>query len=391
MNKSPLLIHDAGRWVNCTGSVSLIAKFPAIEDCDGVSEARLEGRAFHETAEKMLHLALDGLGTQPNDFVGSMSSDGMVITDEIYEGARVYADDVLSVVLNDDTLDKLKIEQLVDTGNLSDDTYGYVDAWVFNPETMTLTMWEGKFGHTHVEVFENWQLLCYASGILESLSITGLTDQMINLDMRIVQPRCFTSEGIVRSWKCKASDIRPHVNTIEMAAAEALNDGQCEVGTWCRNCPARRACRTLQRVNYQYVDYQSNAEGVQLKGNDLALELTILNRASVALKARLSGLEEQALSEIKQGVLIPGFTTHQGNGRQTWKKDIDQNEVIDMGDMLGYDFRKPRVLDTPTQALKKGVDESVILEYSYTPKTKVKLIETSSTQIRKMFSSIEGT
>lgn len=393
MKKSPLAIHDANLWVNCTGSVALSEKFPAIESGDGVSEARLEGRAFHETSQYMLENAKTKGLVSWNDrdnVVGTLSNDGIVTTDEIYDSAVEYVTDVIDYCTKHDMLKDLHIEQFVDTGHLSTDTYGYVDAWVFNPKKMTLTAWEGKYGHRYVDVFENWQLICYVSGILQQMAINGKTDQMITVEMRVAQPRCFTGGGTIRSWQCKASDLRAHVNTVIANAHEARNDGKCIVGNWCHDCPGRYACTTLQRVNYQGIDYQSSAEGVSLHGSDLACELKILNRAEIALKARKSGLEAQAISEHKNGQPVPGFTTEQGYGRKRWKKGTPTDEVIAMGDMMDIDLRKPVELDTPTQALKKGIDESVIIEYSETPLGKVKLVEFNETRARQVFSAIKG-
>ena len=389
MKKSPLAIHDAHIWMNCTGSVSISKKFPAIESGDGVSEARLEGRAFHEVAQSLLEFAKEhGPGEHRDYFVGKMSQDGIVITDEIYDSAVEYATDVIDYCTEYDILQDLHIEEYIDADHLSDDTYGYIDSWVFNPKTMTLAVWEGKYGHRFVEVFENWQLIIYVSAILEKLAIDGIADQKINVQMRVAQPRSFGSQGIIREWICLASDLRAHVNTVIANAYEARNGGICKVGTWCHDCSGRYACTTLQRVNYQGIDYQSSAEGVSLTGADLALELRVLNRAEIALKARKSGLEEQALAGFKKGRPLPGFYVEQGYGRKRWVKGTPHEEVIAMGDMLNIDLRKPVELDTPTQALKKGIDESVIIEYSETPKTKLKLVEDNGLKARKVFSSI---
>lgn len=391
MKKSPLAIHDANLWMNCTGSVALSKKFPAIESGDGVSEARLEGRAFHEVAQSLLELAKNPNITLVKLEPGTMSKDGIVITDEIYDAAVEYATDVIDYCIEHDVLKHLHIEEFVDTEHLSDDTYGYVDAWVFNPKTMTLTVWEGKFGHRFVEVFENWQLIIYVSGILEQMAVNGRTDQKIKVDMRVIQPRCFTCQGTVRSWECLACDLRAHVNTVIANAYQAREGGVCKVGAWCHDCSGRYGCSTLQQVNYKGMDYQKSAEGVSLHGSDLALELRLLNRAEVALKARKSGLEEQGLAEFRNGQPLPGFTTQQGYGRKRWKKDTPHEEVIAMGDLMEIDLRKPVELDTPTQALKKGIDESVIIEYSETPKTKIKLVEDDGSKARQVFSNIKGT
>lgn len=388
MKKSPLAIHDAHIWMNCTGSVSISEKYPAIESGEGVSEARLEGRAFHEVSRSLLEFHKCNEQIVKTDFVGTLSNDNILITDEIFEAAVDYTDDVYIYCKKHDILNDLHIEEYIDTNHLSPDTYGYIDSWVFNPKTMMLAIWEGKYGHRFVDVFQHWQLLIYLSGILEELKIA---DQKINVQFRIAQPRNFNGNGPIREWLTVASDLKAYFNMVTAKADNARSGGSCNVGMWCHDCTGRYACKTLQNANYQGIDYQRNAEGILLTGVDLSLELKILNKAEIALKARKSGLEEQALAEFKKGKPLPFFNVEQGYGNKRWKKDTPHAEVIAMGDMMDIDLRKPVQLDTPTQALKKGIDESVIKEYSETPKTKLKLVEDNGAIHRERFSKIKGT
>ena len=64
--------------------------------------------------------------------------------------------------------------------------------------------------------------------------------------------------------------------------------------------------------------------------------------------------------------------------------------IMMMGDLMGVDLRKPVELDTPAQARKKGVDESVIAAYSETPMTAIKLVEVDGTEARQVFTRNEG-
>ena len=388
MNKSSLLASSADTWVNCTGSVAMALQYPAIETGDGTSEARLEGRAFHEVAQRIL----ESFKSPGKDLisscsiVGTQSKDGIIITDEIYDSALEYANDVLRVANINGTMRDMYIEEHIDLSCIYAGMYGYIDCWLLDKASMTLYVWEGKFGHRHVPAFENWQLISYVEGILEKLGINGYVDQNLNVSMRVAQPRSYRSAGPVDEWVCKASDLRSYVNTLKAAAEDAHTpNAQCVVGRQCDVCPARYACEALQQVAYSGVDYLSNTEGVTLTGHGLALELRILKRADRAMKARLSGLEEQALSEIRSGKILPGFIGQPGYGRKRWCKDTDQSEVIMMGDMMGFDLRKPAELDTPAQAIKKGVDESVIAAYSETPTTGLRLVEDNGAKARNVF------
>jgi len=118
----------------------------------------------------------------------------------------------------------------------------------------------------------------------------------------------------------------------------------------------------------------------------LGVEIKLLHHAESLLKARLSGLEEQALHHIRQGNNVSFFTAKQGYGRETWRSDTPVEQIIMMGDLMGVDIRKPIELDTPAQARKKGVDESVIAEYSEKRPTALKLIEADTAEtIKQVF------
>ncbi|MGL4895139.1 MAG: DUF2800 domain-containing protein [Shewanella sp.] len=386
MTKSTLKASSADTWVNCTGSVKLALQFPAIESGEGVSEALLEGRAFHEVSERILNAYKSPGGelVSSGNIVGTLSRDNIVITDEMYDAALEYTNDVLRVANVNGTMREIHVEERVDLSSVYAGMYGYADCWLLDATANTLYIWDAKYGHRAVDAFENWQLIAYAAGLTER--VNGAMDRDLNVSLRVSQPRSFRSGGTTQVWDCKASDLRGYINTLKSAAAEAYSDAAtCKVGRQCDYCPARYACPALQQAAYGGADYVSAAEGVSLSGHHLALELRILKSAERAIKARLSGIEEQALAEIRSGKMLPGFIGEQGYGRKRWRKDTPHDEVIMMGDLLGIDLRKPVELDTPTQAIKKGIDASVIEAYSETPTTGLKLVEDTGAKARNVF------
>lgn len=390
MNKSPLAPHGAGRWVHCTGSVKLSLQFPPIPT-EKQSEARLEGRAFHEVAEGILKGYkgdTEALMSRA-DIVDTLSKDNILITDEIYDAAVEYTNDVLKFCNRTGSLRALHIEDRIELDDITEGMYGYCDTWCYDTKSMKLVVWDAKFGHKHVEAFENWQLITYAFGILERLKVNGHTDQAINVSLRVAQPRVFHRDGCVSVWDVNAADLRAYFNSLIGAAYEAYSDdAKCVTSSECYYCPARYACDTFRNSTMLGVDYVGDVTGVSLSGHDLAIQLRILQRASKQIKALLSAYEEQAISQLWKGKQVPGYSTMSGKGRKRWKKDTPVDEIIMMGELLGIDPRKPVDLDTPTKLINLGIDESVINLYSETPSTGMKLVEMSNDKIRNIFKNI---
>lgn len=386
MDKSPIQPHNAAQVVYCTGSVLMQIQNPPCDTGDkSIAQSRLEGRAFHEVTERIL------VGYQPGgelvsrgQTIGTMSKDKIVITDEIFDAADDFAKDVITDCTG--MLSKMVVEQRIDLGHLFPGVYGFADVWVYDESSNHLIIWEGKYGHSLVEAFENYQNLTYVSGILEKLNIDGHQQLTLKVTMKIVQPRGFHRDGPIREWSDTAANLRGYFNTLEAAFNDAYSDPKCKSGPHCKTCSGRYGCETLQRTAMDALDYCGDVFDGSLSGDNLALELRILQRASDAIKNRLTGLEAQAVSELRGGQQVPGYQLLQGYGNQRWKRDIDVEQVIMMGDMMGEDLRKPAQLITPKQVIKKGVDESVINLYSETPMTSLKLVDDNkSAKARQTF------
>ena len=391
MNKSPLAPHNAATWVHCTGSVKLAQQFPRIET-DQSSESMLEGRAFHEVAQRILESFKSGVEGEligRHEIVDTMSKDNVLITDEIYDAALEYANDVLKFCNRNGSLQALRVEQRIELDDIIEGMYGYCDAWCFSKSKGELVIWDAKYGHKRVEAFENWQLVTYAKGILAELGIDGHAEQHIKVSLRVAQPRVFHREGCVSVWDVTASDLRGYFNTLVAAADEAYSDSaRCVTSTECFYCPARYACDTFRDNTMGLVDQVGDVTGSSLSGHDLSIQLRILQRASKQVKALLGSYEEQAIAQLRNGEQIPGYNIEQGKGRKRWKKDTPIDEVIMMGELMGVDPRKPVDLDTPTKLIKLGIDEAVINLYSETPSTGMKLVEMSGAKLRNIFRNI---
>lgn len=354
---------NAHVWVNCAGAASLqhSRPLPRLDNQDDA--AKQEGIAFHELCEQRLANA----ELTRSDCVGQLTSNHVLIDDEMWDASDVYIDDVRSVCPGEG----LKVEEKIDLSVFIEGQFGYVDAYVFGQPSHTVTVWDAKYGHRLVDVRENWQLIMYAFGIAQKHRIEP--NHAYKFDLRVVQPRGYHTDGPVRSWVISAAELYAYANMIHAAIADARQPNpNCTVGPWCDSCDARHACDALKRAVYAGADYVHSAVASDLHETALVLEYEMLKRFEQALKARLGGIEQQVIAEAYQGK-IAGYTARPGVGRTRWTKDVPVTEVVMMGEMLGVDVRKPVELITPKQAEKLGIDQAVINAYTEKPQTGLKL------------------
>lgn len=376
MNQHLPKASDALVWMKCHGSHAAQRLHPGTPG--ELSQSKLEGRACHEVAQKLFRNEPFG------DIVGSLSQDGIVITQELFEAAREYYNDVWGYCNSHGIpREHIQVEKPVSLQHHLPGWFGIPDVSVRNNTLNHLVIWDGKFGHSLVEVYEHWPMILYAGALIQNGD--GFEPDIIEL--RIVQPRGFHSEGTVRKWCFTMDELAHYLTQIDEALKGVMSDSPiCTPGPQCKTCTARAGCDALQRTSYDNIDYVNSLSTHTLSGHSLGVELKLLQRAQEMIKMRLSGLEEQALYEIKQGQHVPYFAVKPKYGHKRWKKEIPVEQVIMMGDIMGKDLRKPVELDTPAQCIKKGIDPAVVEQYAETPTTGVKLEPVTERGIKSVFS-----
>lgn len=350
----------------------LSARYPELEDTPEAAE----GTAAHWAASEMLHGRVI--------CEGQIAPNGVTLTDEMIEGAELYVDDV-RLTLQIFGIE-MHIEEPIKIPYVHELNDGTPDLWGFAHDatrgTGTLYLYEYKHGHEYVDPFENWQSLDYVCGILDLLQIDGHADQYIDVVMRVVQPRSYHRDGPIKEWRMRAADLRPYFNKLRYAAEAALKpDAQCTPNPQCKHCLGRHACEALQRDAYQSAQLARASVPVELPPAALGLELRMLQRAADMLQARITGLEQQTETRLKQGEHVPFFALQPTAGREMWAKPIE--EVIVLGHAFGKDLAK-RSAVTPTQAIKQGIPAEVVMMYT-DRKRGQKLAPDDGTQARKVF------
>lgn len=367
---------SAARRVACPGSRALEAQYPQ-ED----SVASREGAAAHWLAEWSIQAEsnsskwkLDGLCPES---LGCPSSapNGELITQEMIEGAVVYQKSVLDVCKMN--IRDLHVEKRVSISAIHADCWGTPDCWYYTGET--LHIWDYKFGHKFVEVFENWQLIEYAAGILSEIG-----NPIANVVFYIVQPRTYDSAGMVRTWRILSSDLQPYFNVLRETEKKAMSpNAACRPSPECTYCKGRHACQTLQRSALSAIDISLSNDMHDLKPDEIGKELRFLQRAAMLLDARRTGLEQQALILIKSGKRIPYFHVEETKGRLQWRASREELNVLRL--LLDVVLFKDPEPVTPSQAIKAGMPEELVNHYSERKFGPLKLVADDLNKIRKIF------
>lgn len=370
---SRLAPSSAFRWVECPGSVQLSEQFPTlIED-----PSAAEGEAAHWVAYSMLKTHTPA--------VGEPTPNGLTVTDEMLEGARLYVNHIFKLANPHGGLRHVTLEERVTMPSIHPEMFGTPDARVNLLDTEgLLIIGDYKFGHSEVDPFENWQLISYARGVLDQFNFDGAAEAFIRIELHVVQPRCYTASGPIRTWATNAADLRAQWNRLSAAAHEALDEKPSfKVGEWCKYCPGRRACDKLKRTCGVDMDRAPYSPPVPIPLEQTGLELAYLQRAADMIAARITGLQEQAEFALRQGQSVPGVRMAPGRSSLKWSAPVD--EVLQLGQMLEIDLAKPADVITPTQAIKKGVDSSVIDAYAARVPGKMCLELETTTLARKVF------
>lgn len=365
---------SAARRMNCPGSLYMEMQHP-----QEPTPQSLEGDAAHWLAYHEMKNPGFIKNIEPEK-----ADNGELITQEMIEGAYLYAADILETcklhnVLHTD----LWLEELISIEHIHPNFKGTPDCWLYAPGH--LYIWDYKFGHRSIEVFENWQLIAYAAGILNILKNHKEYNESIQVIFRIIQPRGYHMGGTIREWRVIASQLRPYFNLLEQSEHKATRpDAPCIPNPECRFCSANFACKALRDSACSIVDSVSANISSELPPENLGAILKQLQHSAELLDAIINGLSQQALYLIKKGVRIPHFTAEPTQGREIWAKPI--SEVLKLGELMGFNLKKPDEAITPKQAIKLGVPAKLVKNYSESTPGALKLVKENLKNSRKIFS-----
>jgi hypothetical protein len=337
---------QAARIVQCHGSWSAMQSINRPE-----SESAREGTAAHWVAMQLIKG--EGVNT------GDIAPNGVAVTDEMIECGAMFAAEIASKIYGDH---KPWLESTHAAPSIHPDNVARPDAswWDFTGDVFYV--WSYKYGHTYVDVQENWQLINEAAALLDHVKPQkGYLD--IKFELVVVQPRCFAARDKVRRWKVSHQDLLPYFDTLKhaYAAATGVDKPWCFTGNECRFCPVAVTCKTLQAASYDIAEWAAIVRQEIMTPDDLGNELTLFERCINLLEARVNGLRVEAEALCKDGVNVRGWQLVPTSGREQW--NTKDQEIIELGRLSGVELTRQNLI-TPSQAIKAGIPREIVEMYS---------------------------
>jgi hypothetical protein len=229
-------------------------------------------------------------------------------TPEMKEALEVYIDSI-------EKLEQGECIQLVehrfDLSSLFKNLFGTGDCVQYFPQVQLLRVTDLKYGAgIPVEAEENLQLMYYALGAILSLKFPALEVEVV-----IVQPRCFHPDGPVRRWKFPVHRLLDFASElVEDAKATEAENAPLIPGDHCRFCPANGICPAIHKKAQELAKVEFSKE-VTYDPLKLSQALSWLP----ALEGWITQVREFAYREACRGAEIPGFKLVQKRATRRWK------------------------------------------------------------------------
>ena len=342
------------RWYNCTRSAWLCEQFP---DLGSIFAA--EGTEAHRLCEFLLHELLGIPDVDPRP--------GMTYyTQEMEEACQGYAQFIrekLEAWKVKGVKAEVFIEQRVDLRAYIPESMGTSDCVIVADDVIEIV--DFKYGMYRVPA-SSLQLRIYALGACELFR--NLYD-FSRVRMTIYQPRLSSVDeaemDVAELYSWAERELKPRA---ELAFA---GQGEYSVGSWCRNCRARRTCRELAAHQLEIAKYEFR-EPPLLSDEEIA---DVLSRVD-ELVAWATGVREYALQAAVDGRHFVGWKLVEGKSARRFTDDACVAERVTAAGIDPYEKRMMG-LTALEKKLGKKVFASLLSDLVVRPQGKPMLVPVS--------------
>lgn len=338
---------SAERWLNCSGSIALLAKLEIPETTDE-PEYRILGTAAHHFAAICLTTGADAWET-----IGEVYPDTEIKADEPMANAiQVYLDAVRPGMA---TAQTKGVEEHFHRPELHPDYHSTIDEWDVNGDLLTITDYKHGEGIA-VDVEGNAQTMYYAYGKLQDFP------EIRRIKLRIVQPRGFHPDGPVREHEITAEELCEWAEDELLPAMHRKElDGELDAGPWCRFCPAKLVCPLLTSL-FEAAVKADPKKIITLSNESLGRSYQYVQ----AVKFYLKAMEDEAYRLLNLGKTVPGIKLVAKKANRVWKTEAQGVLHARLGDMI---YSAPE-LKSPAKIEEIGPEaKELVKEWAYSPLT----------------------
>lgn len=295
-----LSASGASRWMNCTPSAQLEAKYGVKTN----SEYAAEGTLAHELAELLLTSFLKRQ-EPPAKQIAAIENNPLYTHDmPDYVAQYVeYCQGAYSELLKLDPRDtEMRIEAKLDLSNYVPESFGTADCIVVGGDTMEVI--DLKYGKgVVVYADDNPQLKLYALGAYDLL---GMLYNIKTVRLTIVQPRLDS----ISSWELPLDELLDWAENELREKARLAHAGQGEptIGAWCKFCSVKSRCTALYQESLDVADNDFEDDPRIMTDEQVS---DILSRSDL-ITDFLDAVKEYALDQALGGKSWPNFKLVEG-------------------------------------------------------------------------------
>lgn len=316
---------SSSRWLACTPSARLEAKFPSTDTL-----ATIEGTRAHKWAEWYL-CRTQGLSGEPT---AAELFDGDSDMEHYAEGYAEFVGGLVAVAKAKTPDAEVLTEVPLDLTAYVPEGYGTADAVIVGDGVLYVI--DYKYGKgVSVSAENNPQMMLYALGVLD---IYGMVYNIESVNMTIYQPRL----GNISVSEISVSELQKWAEEVlKPTAAKAFaGEGEMVTGAHCRFCRASAVCRQQALESAGLFERLSAKDNSTLTPSEVAAVLSDKDKIAAWLKS----VEDYALKQVLAGEEIVGFKLVAGRSVRRYS---DADAVVERLIEKGYDealIYKPREL-----------------------------------------------
>lgn len=304
-----LSASGASRWMNCTPSAQLEAKYGVKTN----SEYAAEGTLAHELAELLLQSFLKK--QKPSAQAIAAIENNSLYTPDMPDYVAQYVEycqGEYTELLNRYPLDTdMRIEAKLDLSRYVPESFGTADCIVVGGDTMEVI--DLKYGKgVVVYADDNPQLKLYALGAYDLL---GMVYDIQTVKLTIVQPRLDN----ISSWEIPLVDLLDWAENElrEKAYMAHRGEGEPTIGAWCKFCSVKARCTALYQESLDVAESDFGDDPRIMTDEQVS---DILSRSDTILDF-LSAVKDYALAQALEGKSWPDFKLVEGRSVRKFGAD----------------------------------------------------------------------